>query len=932
MKKFIFITITLIISGIVLWSCSDDGGVTTEPLNKKPTCRITSPTANYVISEGDTISVSVLADDSDGEISNVYFFIDSTLADSSSSVPFNAKVETLGLELGNHYLIACSKDNDNELSEPDSIIFSTSPKSPSNFLISQVDITTSNLTWNDNSIGEDKFVVERKLDSETDYQMIVEIDGNDSNLKSYTDLGLNPTFTYNYRVKAVKDTFESEYIAFTFSNIFSAPSNLLVNQINVYTFSLNWTDNSNGEDGFKIERKIDAGEFALIDSTTTNSYIDDSVAKKGYGSVYYQVRAYKNNYYSDYSSNNSSVDFPAPTDLTFTKENIYSIKLDWVDHSDGEDGFKIDKRVGTNEWDIGFATVGQNIQTWTDSNADINENLEYRVYAFKGSNISSAVTTSIIDNTFPAPTDLTITQASLTSTNLTWTDNSIGEERFEIERKLSSESTFVKIGEVTGSDAASKTFNDVTLETSESYDYRIKAFNGIYSSLYLTNTYINLFPAPTNLIVSHTNITSANLTWEDNSIGEDKFEIERKLTTDTLYNKIAEVAGDLTTGMKQYDDATLSPDKSYDYRVKAVKNINSSQYVTKTGYIAFPAPTRLTAFAISETSIKLEWVDNSTGEEGFIIDRMIEPDSTWVINFASHGADMTVWIDKELSSGSIYNYRVRAYYQEFTSNNSNEASSIAHVEYIQIPAGSFSMGSTPGESDEVPIHTVNITKPYLLGKYEVTLKEWELYMPAGVYGYGLGDNYPIYWINWYTILVYCNNRSIAEGLLPCYSISESSNPTDWGSIPTTSNSKWDAVVCNFNNNGYRLPTEAEWEYAARYSNGRIYPWGDTDPTSTRCNYNNNEGKSTIVGNYPTGNSYLGLCDMAGNVYEWVWDWYGTYPSETQTDPTGQTLTQIARVVRGGGWNSNIYGVRCARRYNNIPNTLGYIGFRLARTK
>lgn len=253
--------------------------------------------------------------------------------------------------------------------------------------------------------------------------------------------------------------------------------------------------------------------------------------------------------------------------------------------------------------------------------------------------------------------------------------------------------------------------------------------------------------------------------------------------------------------------------------------------------------------------------------------------------------------------------------------------------YISIPIGSFSMGSTT-LSNEKPIHTVNISRGYYLGKHEVTQNEWQKVMginPSS--GYGVGDNYPVYHVSWYSILVYCNKRSIAEGLTPCYTISGSTNPANWGEVPTSSNAIWNSVTCNFTAKGYRLPTEAEWEYAARYNDSRTYPWGETLPSSTLCNYSNNVGATTAVGSYPSGNTNLGLCDMAGNVWEWVWDMFAIYASATETDPDGPDTAQTVRVLRGGSLGYNYNYIRCAVRIYSYPNSgLGDYGFRLARTK
>jgi formylglycine-generating enzyme required for sulfatase activity len=256
---------------------------------------------------------------------------------------------------------------------------------------------------------------------------------------------------------------------------------------------------------------------------------------------------------------------------------------------------------------------------------------------------------------------------------------------------------------------------------------------------------------------------------------------------------------------------------------------------------------------------------------------------------------------------------------------------------VRIAGGTFTMGSPASEvsrgSSETQ-HSVTISKPFYIGKYEVTQKEWVEVMGSNPSNWK-GDNLPVENVSWYDVIEYCNKRSDKEGLTPAYTIDKTRS--DGNNSSNYDNVKW-VVIWNRNANGYRLPTEAEWELACRAGTSTPFYTGN-NITTNQANYdgnypynNNAKGeyrrKTWEVGS-GTPNSW-GLYDMSGNVREWCWDWYGAYSSGTQTDPAGVAGGSY-RVGRGGSWLGSAQGVRSAYRLNYTPsNGYNFLGFRLVR--
>lgn len=228
---------------------------------------------------------------------------------------------------------------------------------------------------------------------------------------------------------------------------------------------------------------------------------------------------------------------------------------------------------------------------------------------------------------------------------------------------------------------------------------------------------------------------------------------------------------------------------------------------------------------------------------------------------------------------------------------------------VSVPAGEFQMGCDPEHAGgfncawgELPLHTVFLDD-YYIDKTEVTYAQYdECVLSGGCSGYVSNNpdyaSHPVVRVNWNQATAYCA----------------------WA--------------------GKRLPTEAEWEKAARGPDPRAYPWGDTSPTCALANFATGSGvycvgKTSPVGSYPDGASPYGALDMAGNVWEWVQDWVDPnyYENSPYSNPTGPDSPTYGKVIRGGSWGHQSFSMRTTTRSYYYP-TYGVwsLGFRCARSK
>ncbi|MGK7313465.1 MAG: fibronectin type III domain-containing protein [Candidatus Longimicrobiales bacterium M2_2A_002] len=526
----------------------------------------------------------------------------------------------------------------------------TAPLAPSALAASVVSATRIDLTWTDNSATENAFRIERSVDGGA-FTLLATVD---ADIVAFRDETTTADTRYAYRLAACNDggcsPYSTEASATTPP---TAPTGLTATAVAADRIDLGWTDTSDTETGFRIQRSANGGVFTTLATVGVGvtGYQDTTVAlDTGYA---YRVAACNAGGCSPYSSESLAATLPtAPSGLTATAAADTVIDLTWTDNSATETSFRIERRTGADPFQR-VASVAGNLTAYRDAGLEPATSYDYRVLACSAAGCSSpSGTASATTATVPPPSGLTATVVSTSQVDLAWTDNATTETGFRIERSVDGgafELLTTVLTDVT-------TYSDRSVQADTEYSYRVAACNGTLCSTFAGPADVVTAPvAPSGLTAVAASDTSIALSWTDNSSTETELRIERRTGT-AAFTQVATVGANTGT----FTDPGLEPATTYDYRVRACNPTGCSGPSDPASATTdpIPAPAGLTATLVAASQIDLAWTDNSTRETGFRIERSVNGGTFSAL--ATVPEDTTTYSDTAIQGDTEYAYRVAA--------------------------------------------------------------------------------------------------------------------------------------------------------------------------------------------------------------------------------------------------------------------------------
>lgn len=624
------------------------------------------------------------------------------------------------------------------------------PETPTELEASAVSTSQIHVKWTDNSGVETGYQLERADGACAQNNAFVKIQDLPANTVNYDDNGLQAATTYCYRVRAVNGAVASAYsnkddattLVNTNNDIPSDPTTLNAVAISSSQIDVTWTDTSNNETGFELERAPGAcaqnGAFAKIKDLAANATNFSDTGLQASTTYCYRVRAVNGAKVSGYSNKDDATtldnggNIPAdPTNLQATGTSSTDIQVTWTDNANNETGYELERADGACAQNGVFAKIQDlpaNATSYTDTGLQASTTYCYRVRAVNNGTPSAYSNTddgTTLPNGGNVPADPSSLQASGISTSdilVIWTDNANNETGFELERAngvCAANSVFAKIKDLP---ANTTVYLDSALPASTTYCYRVRAVNNGAPSNYsnmddgttLTPNGNSIPNDPTNLQADPTGPHSIEVKWTDNSDNENGYTVERAdgpCSANSQFAPIAAVPAVAGTGSQIiYVDNTVNPNSTYCYRVRAFNGGGTSNYsnpddATTPGE-GPKAPDDVNAEPTGPTSVTVTWTDDADNEDGYDVERAdgpCTPNSVFTV-IGSVGAvpgtgTLVVYVDNTAQPGKTYCYRVKVKNPDGSSYSNNDDATTPNLptdtDQDGIPDGNDNCVTTP---------------------------------------------------------------------------------------------------------------------------------------------------------------------------------------------------------------------------------------------
>jgi|GEM_PF-1642433 len=628
-----------------------------------------------------------------------------------AALPANSQAYTntgLSPETAYTYRVLATSDHgssaySNELALTTSV--APAPEAPGSLVGAAQSAEVVSLSWSDLSDYETGFRVERAQGVGGDFITLAIVP---ANATTYQDTNATPLSTIRYRIIAYNDQGDSPP-----SNIVTvetpvgalpdAPVNLSANATDPEVVVLSWSDQSDNETGFRIERRAGGAFATLVEiAPDAEAYTDRTVV----AASQYDYRVFAVNGSGDSgASNTASVTTPnedppaSPSGLTSGAVTHIQVQLSWVDNADDESGYRIYRAVGSGAFEA-IADVAANSNSYlaTGLSPDTSYRFQLVAYSINGeSDPSNLVTVNTSSAPIPVtPNSLTVHAVDPETVQLVWGDSSVYEDGFIIQRQTEGGDYSILVYV----DADQTAYTDVSAIGSTFYNYRVASYNSSGTSDFSEAVSVETpaydpLATPTNLSASQVAWNRIDLAWT-NQADDAVFNIvERKTGTESF-----SLLATFSAGISSYSDTSVLPSREYTYRVKAVGEHVDSAFsdplvVTSADPPAPNAPTGLVAATLSDSSIRLNWTDASDYEDAFRIERRLaEGSSDWSV-VGSVNADVQAFVDRELKANTAYLYRVIA----SNGNGDSNASNTTSVSTSDMPLPKQPMGLVAALSD-----------------------------------------------------------------------------------------------------------------------------------------------------------------------------------------------------------------------------------------